>query len=130
MTKQPNILFIMSDDHAARAISAYGSGLNSTPNIDRIANEGMRLDRCYVTNSICTPSRAAILTGTYNHVNMVTTLDTHIDNRLPNVAKHCAPVVIRRRSSASGIWARERRTSLRVSMNGPWFPARVSISIR
>lgn len=88
MTKQPNILFIMSDDHAARAISAYGSGLNSTPNIDRIANEGMRLDRCYVTNSICTPSRAAILTGTYNHVNMVTTLDTHIDNRLPNVAKH------------------------------------------
>ncbi|MBD9489495.1 sulfatase [Ensifer sp. ENS11] len=88
MTKKPNILFIMSDDHAARAISAYGSGLNSTPNLDRIANEGMRLDRCYVTNSICTPSRAAILTGTYNHVNLVTTLDTHIDNRLPNVAKH------------------------------------------
>lgn len=85
---RPNILFIMSDDHAARAISCYGSGLNTTPNLDRIANEGMRLDRCYVTNSICTPSRAAILTGTYNHVNQVTTLDTHIDNRLPNVAKH------------------------------------------
>lgn len=87
MTKRPNILFIMSDDHAARAISSYGSGLNSTPNLDRIANEGMRLDNCYVTNSICTPSRAAIITGTYNHVNQVTTLDTHIDNRLPNVAK-------------------------------------------
>lgn len=85
---QPNILFIMSDDHAARAISAYGGGLNHTPNLDRLAKEGMRLDRCYVTNSICTPSRAAILTGTYNHVNTVTTLDTHIDNRLPNVAKH------------------------------------------
>lgn len=85
---QPNILFIMSDDHAARAISAYGGGLNHTPNLDRLAHEGMRLDRCYVTNSICTPSRAAILTGTYNHVNQVTTLDTHIDNRLPNVAKH------------------------------------------
>jgi arylsulfatase A-like enzyme len=85
---QPNIIFIMSDDHAARAISAYGGGLNHTPNLDRLANEGMRLDRCYVTNSICTPSRAAILTGTYNHVNQVTTLDTHIDNRLPNVAKH------------------------------------------
>jgi arylsulfatase A-like enzyme len=85
---QPNIIFIMSDDHAARAISAYGSGLNHTPNLDRLADEGMRLDRCYVTNSICTPSRAAILTGTYNHVNAVTTLDTHIDNRLPNVAKH------------------------------------------
>ena len=84
---RPNILFIMSDDHAARAISAYGQGLNRTPNIDRLAQEGMRLDRCYVTNSICTPSRAAILTGTYNHVNAVTTLDTHMDNRLPNVAK-------------------------------------------
>ena len=85
---RPNILFIMSDDHASKAISAYGHGINQTPGIDRIANEGMRLDHCYVTNSICTPSRAAILTGTYNHVNGVTTLDTHIDNRWPNVAKH------------------------------------------
>ncbi|PCJ60964.1 MAG: sulfatase [Planctomycetota bacterium] len=88
MSKQPNILFIMSDDHAANAISAYGSKINSTPNIDRIANDGMKLDHCYVTNSICTPSRAAILTGTHNHINRVTTLNTHIDNRLPNVAKH------------------------------------------
>ncbi|MEQ9420187.1 MULTISPECIES: sulfatase family protein [unclassified Marinovum] len=85
---RPNILFIMCDDHATNAISAYGSGLNKTPHIDRLAQEGMRLDRCYVTNSICTPSRAAILTGTHNHVNLVTTLDTHLDNRLPNVAKH------------------------------------------
>ena len=85
---RPNIIFIMSDDHASAAISAYGSGLNSTPNIDRLATEGMRLDHCYVTNSICTPSRASILTGTYNHVNLVTTLDTHLDNRLPHVAKH------------------------------------------
>ncbi len=85
---RPNILFIMSDDHAANAISAYGSKINQTPNIDRIANEGVRLDHCYVTNSICTPSRAAILTGTHNHLNRVTTLDTHIDNRLPHVAKH------------------------------------------
>ena len=88
MTDQPNILFIMADDHAARAISAYGAGINTTPNIDRIADEGIRLDHCYVTNSICTPSRAAILTGTHNHVNRVTTLETHLDNRLPNVAKH------------------------------------------
>ena len=78
----------MADDHAAKAISAYGEGINKTPNIDRIANEGVRLNHCYVTNSICTPSRAAILTGTYNHVNCVTTLNTPIDNRLPNVAKH------------------------------------------
>ncbi len=88
MPKQPNILFIMSDDHASRAISCYGSGINKTPHIDRLAAEGMRLNHCYVTNSICTPSRAAILTGTYNHVNGVTTLATPINNRLPHVAKH------------------------------------------
>ncbi|WOO39610.1 sulfatase [Rubellicoccus peritrichatus] len=86
--KRPNILFIMCDDHAAAAISAYGSKVNQTPNIDRLANEGMRLDHCYVTNSICTPSRAAIITGTHNHINRVTTLSASIDNRLPNVAKH------------------------------------------
>jgi len=84
---RPNIIFIMSDDHAARAISAYGGGLNHTPHLDRLAREGVRHDATYVTNSICTPSRAAILTGTHNHVNCVTTLDTPIDNRLPNVAK-------------------------------------------
>ncbi len=84
---QPNIIFIMSDDHAARAISAYGGGLNQTPNLDRLAREGMRHDATYVTNSICTPSRAAILTGTHNHVNGVTTLTTHLDGRWPNVAK-------------------------------------------
>jgi arylsulfatase A-like enzyme len=86
--RRPNILFIMADDHAARAISAYGQGINRTPGIDRLAEGGMRLDHCYVTNSLCTPSRAAILTGTHNHVNRVTTLDTWIDNRLPHVAKH------------------------------------------
>ena len=84
---RPNIIFIMSDDHASRAISAYGAGINHTPNLDRLAKEGMRHDATYVTNSICTPSRAAILCGTHNHVNCVTTLETHIDNRLPNVAK-------------------------------------------
>lgn len=66
---RPNILFIFSDDHAYQAISAYGSQLNQTPNIDRIAQEGMRFDRCYVTNSICGPSRACILTGKYSHKN-------------------------------------------------------------
>ena len=89
---QPNILFIMADDHASKAISAYGYGLNRTPNLDRIADQGLRLDHCYVTNSICTPSRASILTGTYNHMNGVTTLATPIDNRLPNVAKHLRQV--------------------------------------
>lgn len=88
MTTAPNILFIMADDHASKAIGCYGWGLNKTPNLDRIAEGGMRFNHCYVTNSICTPSRAAILTGTYNHVNGVTTLSTPINNHLPNVAKH------------------------------------------
>lgn len=82
MTSRPNILFIMSDDHAAHAISAYGSRINETPNIDRIGVGGMRFDSAFCTNSICAPSRAAILTGTYNHVNAVTTLDTPLDNSL------------------------------------------------
>ena len=72
----------MSDDHAAHAISAYGSRINTTPNLDRLAAGGMRFDSVFCTNSICTPSRAAILTGTYNHVNGATTLDTHLDNTL------------------------------------------------
>src|SRR5215212_7678611 len=67
--ERPNVLFIISDDHAYQAVSAYGSGLNRTPNIDRIATEGMRFDRCYVTNSLCGPSRACILTGKYSHLN-------------------------------------------------------------
>lgn len=69
--RQPNIVFIFSDDHAYQAISAYGDErkLLQTPNIDRIARNGMRFDRCLVTNSICGPARATILTGKYNHLN-------------------------------------------------------------
>jgi arylsulfatase A-like enzyme len=68
---RPNILFIFSDDHAYQAISAYGDPrqLIDTPHLDRIAREGMRFDRCLVTNSICGPSRAVILTGKYSHLN-------------------------------------------------------------
>lgn len=85
---RPNIIFIMADDHAAKSISCYGAGINHTPNLDRLATEGMKFNHCYVTNSICTPSRAAILTGTHNHVNGVMTLDSKINKHLPNVAKH------------------------------------------
>lgn len=69
--KRPNIVFIFSDDHAFQSISAYGDErkLNETPNIDRIAKEGMRFDRCLVPNSICGPCRAVILTGKYSHMN-------------------------------------------------------------
>ena len=66
---KPNILFIFSDDHAYQSIGCYGSKINKTPNIDRIAKQGIRFDRCYVTNSICGPMRAVIQTGKYSHVN-------------------------------------------------------------
>lgn len=79
--ERPNILFIFSDDHAYQAVSAYGSGLNKTPNIDRLASEGVRFDRCYVTNSICGPSRACILTGKYSHKNGFCTNADVFDNR-------------------------------------------------
>lgn len=78
---RPNILFILTDDHAAHAMSCYGSRINETPNLDRIAEGGVRLQNCFCTNSICAPSRATILTGTYNHVNGVTTLFTPLDGR-------------------------------------------------
>ncbi len=67
--KRPNIVFIMTDDHASHAISCYGSKINKTPNLDRIAQEGVRLDNCFCTNSICAPSRAVILTGKHSHLN-------------------------------------------------------------
>ncbi len=69
--EQPNILFIFMDDHAAHAISAYGSKINKTPNIDRIAREGMLFENCFCTNSICCPSRAVVLTGKHSHLNGV-----------------------------------------------------------
>jgi arylsulfatase A-like enzyme len=78
---QPNILLILTDDHAAHAISAYGSRINTTPQIDRIAAGGATLPNAFCTNAICTPSRASMLTGTYNHVNKVTTLATPWDAR-------------------------------------------------
>ena len=66
---RPNIIFIMTDDHAAHALSCYGSKINVTPNLDRIAKDGMRFENCFCTNSICAPSRAVILTGKYSHIN-------------------------------------------------------------
>lgn len=83
----PNILYIMADDHASHAISAYGSKINRTPNIDRIAEQGVRFDNCFCTNSICTPSRAVILTGQYSHLTGVKTLQDPLDPARQNVAK-------------------------------------------
>ncbi|WP_067495269.1 sulfatase [Actinoplanes sp. TFC3] len=81
--RRPNIVMILTDDHAAHAISAYGSVVNATPRIDEIASLGRRFDNCFATNSLCSPSRASILTGTYSHVNGVTTLVTPIDASQP-----------------------------------------------
>jgi arylsulfatase A-like enzyme len=66
---RPNILFIFTDDHAAHAMSCYGSAINTTPNLDRIANDGMLFTNCFCTNSICGPSRAVIQTGKHSHLN-------------------------------------------------------------
>ena len=79
---RPNILFIMSDDHASQAVGAYGSRLaqlDPTPNIDRLAKEGILLENAFCTNSICTPSRATLMTGQYSHTNGVTTLSGSLE---------------------------------------------------
>lgn len=86
---KPNILYIMSDDHAAHAIGAYGgrlAALNPTPNIDRLAREGMLFSNAFCTNSICVPSRATIMTGQYSHVTGIKTLN----GQLPPAKHHLA----------------------------------------
>ncbi len=87
---QPNILYIMSDDHTSTGVGCYGSRLaylNPTPNIDRIAKEGVRLANCFCTNSICTPSRATILSGQYSHTNGVYTLIQELPHRKHNLPR-------------------------------------------
>ena len=76
----PNIIFIFSDDHASHAIGAYGSSINQTPNIDRLASEGLIFRNAFVTNSICAPSRAVILTGKHSHLNGVLTNRERFDS--------------------------------------------------
>lgn len=78
--RRPNIVFVLTDDHASNAIGCYGSVVNTTPGIDAIAAAGMRFDRALVENALCTPSRAAFLTGAYSHTSSVTTLATHLRN--------------------------------------------------
>jgi len=88
--KRPNILFIMSDDHSTNALGAYASLLSEvvrTPHLDRLAADGVRLDNCFCTNSICVPSRASILTGQYSHMNGVYSLHHSLDRDRQNVAK-------------------------------------------
>ncbi len=84
--ERPNIIFIMSDDHAAHAISSYGSKVNQTPQLDRLAKNGTRFANAFVTNSICTPSRATLLTGKYSHLNGTPVFNT-FDGSQQTVAK-------------------------------------------
>ena len=89
-SKRPNIVFIMADDHTSQAWGCYGSRLapfTKTPNIDRLAREGARLANCFCTNSICVPSRGAILTGQYSHASGIKTLSGALDPETDNVAK-------------------------------------------
>ncbi len=89
-SEKPNILYIMSDDHTSTGVGCYGSRLaylNPTPNIDRIAKEGVRLANCFCTNSICTPSRATILSGQYSHNNGVYTLIQELPHRKHNLPR-------------------------------------------
>lgn len=86
---RPNILFLMSDDHAAHALGCYEgrlAALDPTPVLDKLASEGMRFENAFCTNSICTPSRATLLTGQYSHVNRVTTLNGHLERDRQHVA--------------------------------------------
>ncbi|WP_406683789.1 sulfatase [Seonamhaeicola sp. MEBiC1930] len=87
--ERPNILYIMSDDHTSQAWGIYGGILKDyvhTPNISRLADEGVVLDNCLVSNSICTPSRATVLTGQYSHVNGVITLGAGLSPKHPTIA--------------------------------------------
>ncbi len=85
--QRPNIVFIYADDHAEAAIGAYGSRINATPAIDRLAREGMRFTRSFVANSICGPARATILTGTHSHINGRRTNHDSFNDELPSWAK-------------------------------------------
>ena len=78
-TRHPNIVFILSDDHAIQSIGCYGNKDIQTPALDRLAAEGMRFEHALTPNSFCTPARAAVLTGTYSHKNGVTHLNQRFD---------------------------------------------------
>ncbi len=84
---RPNIIYIMSDDHASHALSCYGSRINRTPNLDRIARQGLRFENCFVTNSLCGPSRATLLTGMYSHANGYTVNERRFDGSQPTFPK-------------------------------------------
>ena len=100
--QRPNIIYIMSDDHDADAISAYNKKLISTPNIDRIARQGILFTRCFVGNSICSPARATLLTGQHSHKNGVKDNFTRFFSR-SRCQNFCSKAAIKLQSLVSGI---------------------------
>ncbi|MCK7555395.1 sulfatase-like hydrolase/transferase [Chitinophaga sedimenti] len=103
--QKPNVIFIFSDDHAFQAISAYGGKLAKTPNIDRIAREGAIFTNACVTNSICGPSRATLLTGKYSHKNGYKANEGKFDVSQLLFPGYCSKTITRRPGSANGTWA-------------------------
>ncbi|MDC0584381.1 sulfatase [Bacteroidales bacterium] len=100
-SKQPNIIFIMSDDHTSQAIGAYGSrlaDLNLTPNLDQLAADGIRFENAFCNNSICTPSRASIISGQYPQTNGVLDLDIKLDAK-----KHYLPIELNKLGYSTAI---------------------------
>src|SRR5207237_1653005 len=85
--RPPNILLIFSDDHAAHAVGCYGSKINETPNLDRIARQGMRFANCLCTNALCGPSPAVVLTGKYSHLNCFYNNVCRFERAAPTVPK-------------------------------------------
>ena len=96
--ERPNIIFIMTDDHTTQAMSCYGGNLIETPNMDRIADEGMRFDNCYATNALSGPSRACILTGKFSHKNGFTDNASKFDG-----SQLTFPKVMRENGYATGV---------------------------
>ena len=96
--ERPNIIFIMTDDHTTQAMSCYGGNLIETPNMDRIADEGMRFDNCYATNALSGPSRACILTGQFSHKNGFTDNASTFDG-----SQLTFPKVMRENGYATGV---------------------------
>src|SRR5215467_15430249 len=83
---RPNVLFVMTDDHSYTELSCAGNKILKTPNMDRLANEGVRFTNCLCTNSLCAPSRASVLTGCYSHINGV-----RGNSEMSNVVEHLNP---------------------------------------
>lgn len=101
--KRPNIIFMMTDDHTTQAMSCYGSRLLSTPNMDRIAQEGIRMDNCYAVNALSGPSRACVLTGKFSHINGFIDNTSTFNGNQQTFPNYCRQPAIRHRLLANGI---------------------------